>query len=503
MIFLLLIGGTGLTLSGINWYIGIAVWIAPVFLLMYTRKAKWYQFAFFFLVVSVSGAISQTCINLFHLTSVNIFNGISFGISYSIPYIIDKVFYKKNDKFYYSLIFPSAIIIVEYTMSYLIGTWGSISHTQYEIKSLLQLSSITGIFGITFIVAWFPSIVNWIIEKKSEHRLVYKSIIIYGSVVFIVLLYGELRMNYLFPTEKTVKTAAILSENDLHKMAENEKENLEKLSKDYTLEIPSHIYSDSSSVKTLIDRTYEASKHGAKIIVWNECALILNQQQKKNLISEIGSVCLKEKVYVLLAFLEECSDQNKKPFNNKSVLVSPKGEVVWEYMKSNLHPYAEDPIINRGNCEIPVIQTEYGKIGNVICYDLDLPKYIKQAGKQSVDILLVPAYDWAGITPLHSQMACLEAIQFGFSVVRSNGKGLTGTYDYMGNTISSVNSLTSHTKIVYSDVPIKAVNTFYSYTGDIIVYLAVLFLIFLIIIRFIKSKLAFTITYNIHISNGT
>ena len=485
---LLFVGGIGITLSGINWNIGITAWLAPVFLLMYTRNAKWFQMVFFFLVIAVSGMISQTSSNLYHLTSVNIINGLSYGITYSISYIIDKLIYKKEDRFYYTLLFPSAIVLVEFAVSSLIGTWGTIPHTQYAVKSLLQLSSITGIFGITFIVAWFPSVVNWIIEKKDEWRVVYNAVLIYGSILCIVLLYGDLRTRFQIQPENTVKVAAVISETDIHRVAESEKNALSELSIDYSATIPFRVFSDSLAIKTLVTRTCDASKQGAKIIVWNEIALILNQDQKEDLVLEIQSICLKDNVYVLLAFLEECADVNKKPFNNKSILVSPEGKIVWEYMKSFVHPTAEAPIINNGNYEIPIVQTEYGKIGNVICYDLDMNGYIKQAGKQSVDILLVPAYDWEEITPLHSQMACLEAIQYGFSLVRSNGKGLTVICDYMGNTIASTNTLTSNTKIVYADVPIRSVKTFYSALGDLIIYLAILFLIFLITKKVLKRK---------------
>ena len=278
---LLLIGGLGITLSGINWNIGITAWIGPVFLLMYTRNAKWYQMLFFFLVVAASGAISQTCNDLYHLTPVTIFNGLSFGILYSIVYVIDKLVYKKNDRFYYSLLFPSAIVLVEFAASSLIGTWGIIAHTQYEIKPLLQLSSLTGVFGISFIVAWFSSVVNWMIERKNECRAVYKAILIYGGVLFLVLLYGELRMTFHYPDSDTVKTAAVISETDILKFAEREKETLEKLAADYNTEVPSRLFSDSIAVATLINRTKEASSQGAKLIVWNEIALILSQDSKK------------------------------------------------------------------------------------------------------------------------------------------------------------------------------------------------------------------------------
>ena len=483
---LLLIGGAGIALSGMNWHIGITAWIAPIFLLMYTREAKWIHFIFFFLTMFVVGVVSQTGSNLLNLPAVHVSNGLSFGITYIIPFIIDKALYKKSGYYYYSLLFPSAFVLIEYAISPLAGTWGSIAHTQYEFKSLMQISSVTGIYGVTFMVYWFASVVNWVIEKKSESKTSYKGIFIYGGILCIVLFYGKMRISFSSENIKTTKVAAIISETDVHKIAE--KEEFKKLLSDYDGNISNDLFSDSLSIEKLVNRTNKASGQGAKVIVWNEIALILNQKQKTDLVSKIQSLCLKERVYVLLAFLEESPDKTKKPFNNVSIFVSPEGEIIWEYLKSFLHPVAEAPIVNAGNFELPTSQTEFGKLGNVICVDLDITNYIKQAGKQSVDILLVPAFDWEGITPLHSEMACVQAIQHGFSLVRANGKGVTAIYDYMGNSIASSNTLTSDTKIINADVPIKSAKTIYSRIGDIIILLTGLFMVISIIKRVIKRN---------------
>ncbi len=487
-IFLLLIGGIAITLAGINWTITIAAWLAPIFLLMYTRKAKWVEMLIFFLVLVVSGMISQTGNNLFHLPAVTIFNGISFGVLTSISYVVDKALYKRNSSFYVSLIFPSAVILVEFVVSFGIGTWGSIAHTQFDFKPLLQFSSISGTYGISFLVAWFASVINWLFEKRKKRHTFLTGVLIYSSIFVAVVLFGVIRVNLHSTNEKTVKVAAVLSEIDVHNVIVKEQKSLKTIANKYTHEIPPHIFSQPAFVNQLINRTKTASQQGAKIIVWNEIALILSQKQKEHLVPEIQSLCLKNKTYVLVAFLEESSEHDKKPFNNKSILISPNGKVVWEYMKSSLHPYAETPIINAGNFKIPFIKTEYGTIGNVICADLDMPNYIKQAGKQNVDILLVPAFDWPEITPLHSEMACLEAIQFGCSIVRANGKGETAIYNYKGNTIASVNTLTSDKKILFAEVPVQSNQTFYSRAGNVLILSSFAFLIIIIITRLIKRK---------------
>ncbi len=487
-IILLFVGAVLIAFSGLNWHNGIAAWIGPVFLLMYSRNTQWKFMWLFFIIISFAGGISMTENNFIHIPVVIIFNGIGFGILTIIPYIVDKLLNKKGNKFHYSLIFPTAIALVEFLASFAMGTWGSIAHTQYEFKPLMQLSSVTGIYIIWFIVAWFASVVNWIIENKSNGQAVLKGLLTFGGVLSMVLLYGFSSFKSVAPSVKTVKVAAVISENNIHEIAVRESEKFKEISSDSTMKIPARIFSDSLLVEKLINRTKKSAKLGAQIIVWNEVALILNQKQKQSLISEIQSVCKKEKVYILLAFLEESIERDKKPFNNICILISPKGELAWEYKKSYLEPHTEAKLVNNGNFDLPVLQTQYGKIGTAICADLDIQNYIKQAGEKAVDILLVPAFDWAGITPLHSQMASVEAIQFGFNLVRANGKGISAVYNYKGKELASLNNLNTNEKILMAELPLQSITTIYSKTGNVFIYLCMAFMAFVLIMHFLKPK---------------
>lgn len=485
---ILLIGAILLTLSGINWHIGVTAWIAPILLLNYTRNVKWIYFLLFFIVVAVSGMISQSCNNLFDLFTIDLMNGFSFAIFYSISYLIDKLLYKKGNNFVYTLIFPSIVVIIEFLVSSKIGTWGVVAHTQFFFKPLIQISSITGVYGISFMVTWAASVINWIIEQKTLISGIRKGGIIYLTLFLAVVLYGIIKLKTGDNNSKKLKIACIVSETDVHDLVADNQETFKRLSDNYQLQVPDELFSDSTRIDSLLSRTQKASDMGAKIIVWNEISLILNQTQKLNLLLETKEFCKTNQVYVLLAFLEYLPSENNKPFYNKSTLLNPDGDVSWEYSKSFLHPYAEAPVINEGNYSIPYIDTEYSRIGNVICADLDLPDYISQAGKNSIDIMLVPAFDWEGITPLHSQMACLAGIQYGFTIIRSNGKGLSAVYDYKGKEISSMNTFKSDEKILMAEIPIKSKSTVYSKTGDILVYLCIAFVFLITVRRILKTR---------------
>jgi apolipoprotein N-acyltransferase len=136
---------------------------------------------------------------------------------------------------------------------------------------------------------------------------------------------------------------------------------------------------------------------------------------------------------------------------------------------------------------IPFIDSEYGRIGNVILADLDLPRYMSQIRTKRIELLLVPAYDWEEITPYHSNMAAFAAIQYGASLVRANGKGIVAVYDYKGNALARKNTFTADSKIVYAEIPIQSTTTVYSIIGDAFVFFWIIFLLIVVGLKIAKN----------------
>lgn len=483
---ILIIGIIAFTLSGLNWNIGIAAWIAPILLLRYSKTTKWKYFIWLFLGMVFSASVSKSAENLAGIFIIYITTGLVYGVINCLPYILEKLLVDRGDKFYKTFIFPSAVVVTEYLLSLLIGIWGNTSIAQFYNFSFIQICSLFGIFGISFLIAWFASIINWIIDSNYNPKSLKLGLGIYAIVFVTVIFYGQLRIEYHKPQSKTVKVAAIKSEIDIHDVFKKLEKEIIELSKNYNKVIPDSIFSENTFIESQIHKTREALNNGAKIVVWNEISLILNQTQVAKLKQEIKNLCVIHNAYVVIAFLENNVSSLPKPFNNKSILITPEGEIAWEHIKYFLNPL-ERLIINSGDATIPFIDTKYGRIGNVLCSDLDVSIHIASAAKNEVDILLVPAYDWKEVTPYHSNMAVFSAIQFGISIVRSNGKGIVAFIDYQGNTIAQMNTFVSDRQIYYADVPIKSIKSVYSRIGDIIVYLSMLFLLVAFGLKFKSS----------------
>ena len=234
----------------------------------------------------------------------------------------------------------------------------------------------------------------------------------------------------------------------------------------------------------MINRTDKALSNGAKIVVWNEISLLLNPSQTGSLVEKVKDLCAKYQAFVLIAVLEKNAGDLPKPFNNISILVDPECQILWNYHKYYLSH--ERLVTNTGSGPIPFADTEYGRIANTICADLDFSTYISQVGKESVDILLVPAFDWEEVTHYHAHMAAFAAIQYGVSIVRANGMGITALYNTRGNIIAQSNTFKSDTKVTLAELPIIKATSIYSSIGDCFVYVWMVFLLIMIGLRFSK-----------------
>jgi apolipoprotein N-acyltransferase len=149
---------------------------------------------------------------------------------------------------------------------------------------------------------------------------------------------------------------------------------------------------------------------------------------------------------------------------NKLVVVDPAGEIVASYYKAR--PVPGDP--ESGASEsIPTIATPFGKLALGICYDLDFPSLIRQAGQANADVMIVPALDWQATDPIHTRMALFRAIENGFSIVRQTDHGLSQAADYQGRVLASMDYFTTKDRVMHAHVPTRGARTVYARMGDV------------------------------------
>ena len=371
----LALGAALLLISNGRWIHPWAPWLALALILRFVRREK----AFPGLAI---GAAAYTAVLLASFHGVVPLPGMLYyivmagiGLSAFLPFVADRLLAPRLHGFSATLVLPAAWVALEYSSSLFspFGTWGALAYTQYGFLPLMQLASVTGIWGIGFLIVWFAAIVNWAWERGFRLREITAGIMVFAVLFGAVLIGGGARLTHLKPGNK-VKVAALIPPRTITERV---------------AQIPGGDISRASILKAtagladaMLDQSRLAARSGAKIVLWSEGAVALRPEDEERYIGQGCALARQEGNYLFMAVAVMPPNYPRSPCENKLVWISPEGKVLKEYLKSR--PVPGEPTI-KGPGTIPVHGTGYGRIGSAICYDMDFPGLIRQAGKAGAD----------------------------------------------------------------------------------------------------------------------
>lgn len=118
-----------------------------------------------------------------------------------------------------------------------------------------------------------------------------------------------------------------------------------------------------------------------------------------------------------------------------------------------------------GPAALPVVDAPgIGRLGGAICFDMDFPGYLRQAGGRRADLLLQPSNTWGPIGAYHFADNALRAVEGGFTHVRCSSGGFSGVATPFYSFVHRAASL-NHRALSFS-VPLRrAVWTPYAHGG--------------------------------------
>ena len=462
--YLLLMAGAMLMLfSNGRWTFSLAAWLYPVFMLRFLRMQKSLNgFILMFVAIAIVNPIIWWKMMPLPPAFYFILTTVLMQLM-TIPFLADRLLAPRIRGFASTLIFPLTYCSIEYLMAVLTpkGTWTALAYSQANNHLLMQLASVTGIWGISFFVMWFASTMNWLWSHDFKWRVIRNGVLEFSGVAATILLFGIIRLNYIRPIPGTVLTASIVQQRDLNKGISScrwtDAKGIEK-------------YSDELEVN-LLDKTEQAANAGAKIVLWQESAGFIPKGREIAFTEKASQLAKRKKIYLFMSLWSVPEDFPLHRVENKMIIIDSLGNTKLTYIKNN--PAPPEPII-KGDGSIPTIQTSFGLLAPAICADADYQDFIRQAGRKKVDIMFIPANDWAEITPLHSQMAITRAIENGFALVHPAGQGLSVVADNRGRILSSMDYFKTDKQILLAAVPIHRDATFYALAGDYFPMLAML-----------------------------
>ena len=474
--FLWLIFGAILSLfvNG-RWIFPAAAWLAPIFLMHFSRTQKPFR-GFLFVLLLLSPVNIVAWKGAIPLQGVPYYAMMVMGAMFTaIIYLIDRLTYKHVNGFLSTLIFPSVSVAFEYlhviTSPY--GTNGSLAITQTNLP-MLQIVSITGIWGVLFLISWFAPFINWIWKKPFDILQIRTGFLIFTSIYISIFLFGSLRILLFTPQSETTRIASVTSalpDADIPP-AKEQWENFRAAS--------------AEKQSDILYLSRKAACAGAQIIIWHEGEVFILKEDEKLFVDKGCELAKNENVFLGMALATFTLEFPKELAENKIVWIDTTGTILFEYIKAIPTP-TEKCIAGDG--KVKLLNLPKSKIASTICFDLDFPSYISKFGKVGVDIMISPANDWDAISRIHPIQTSFRALEQGFSLVRPNtSTGLSVAYDYQGRLLASLDYAKTSQRILIADVPTKGVNTIYSTVGDLFAWLCVIGTLFLIVWALLKRK---------------
>jgi len=441
------------------------VWIAPIPILLFSLYER--KIAIIFLAAFLAYFIGGLNILYYATTILPIF-GFVIGIFisafiFAVIVVASRFIIKKSNRWWSVFAFPCLLITFEFIISNFssAGTVDSLAYTQFKFLPVIQVASITGIWGITFILGLFASAVvtAWYLRKNKKQMLL--GLFIPIAIIVFVLGFGGVRLVYSKPIG-TVKAGLLAAPLSMHNLFTINSQIAKEGVMSYFRQIP------------------KLKKQGVDIILMPEEIVITKPAYDTQILNLFQKAAKENRIMLAFGFRQLTNGKTK----NTAFVISKDGKIIIRYYKHHMVSATEGGFYIGKKTK--TFKLNKHLIGIAICKDNDFIYPDLEYSKKGVGSLLVLAWDFGIDRWLHAKPSFMRGVEGGYSVVRVAQDGYLSVTDECGRMLEI--KQTSFKKAVFMvvDVPIYAGNTIYSQFGDWFVWLSVIGIFLLIFMALLK-----------------
>ncbi len=444
--------------------IGLLGWVALVPLFLVLRSVR-FGHGFFYLVLYgvLSTLLSSYWLGTFSLVSLQIVVLI-FLVYYLVfaPLTLGLYRFMRPVRV---LVFPLAFTLFEYLRSigFLGYPWALTGHSQYALVPLIQLASVTGVWGISFIVLlansalaeFIGSVVDrqQIRRERRGVRRAFRALAVSAAVVATVLLAGTIALAVQSGGDRpyrTVRVAQVQQNND------------------------PRLSTYEETFATLRELTAQTVAENPDLIIWSETAFVPNLRRWAD---DQSSRRLHTLVNRFLSYQEELghwlltgnddyqivrddagSELERLNFN-AAVLFDDSGRRTQTYQKMKLVPFTEHfpyrdlfpwayelllqyevTFWAKGD-ERTVFEHPLVRFSTPICYEDVFPNYVRGFVLEGAELLANISNDYWSLTEVqakqHFVAGLFRSVENRRPVIRTTSSGLTGHIDAYGRVLAT------------------------------------------------------------------
>jgi apolipoprotein N-acyltransferase len=386
--------------------------------------------------------------------------------------------------------FPVLWVGLEYLRSFLMTgfPWASLGYSQYRFLPLIQMADVTGVYGLSFLIALANITVYLIIKSLVKNGT---GIHPGKGAIFFLVLFG-LTMAYGINRLDRPENGAPL------KVAQIQGNIDQSIKWDPAFQ--------EATVVIYERLTRLAGASGADLVVWPESAAPFYFQDEEKYAYRIKKLAESLKTFLVVGSPAYDNEAGNIKFRNSAFLISPRGEVAGRSDKIHLVPFGEYvplakllPFVHKlvvgvgdfspAERAVP-LSIDKGKIGVLICFEGIFPElsrsYVRAGSRLLVNITNDAWYGRSSAPYQHLSMTVFRAVENRVPLVRAANTGITAIIDCKGRIISSTPLFQE--AFLSGEVRLGTGDTLYSLYGDVFAKICLVLSAIFALTAFIRKK---------------
>lgn len=433
------------------------MWFAPLPLLWVALRSKWWVAALTTVAAMMLGSLNMWSylvgrLGLPAFAWVEIF--LAASVAFAAGVLLFRALVLRGAVWSALLALPALWVTSEYVRNLTSphGTAGSFAYSQLKFLPFLQLASVTGPWGMSFVLLLFPAAIA--IALHLRHSAPKRALQVAGvgmGVVALVLAFGLVRL--AMPTQKQmVKVGLITSDEKANLMVADPGADTERLFRDYAREAS------------------RLASEGAQAIVMPEKLGVTLQGKAAGTDAILQSVASRTGATIVAGVVHVDA-----PVKYNEARIYTPGSEVQRYDKEHMLPPFESNLTI--GTTLVVLTRPQQKWGVEICKDMDFTSPSRLYGNDDAGLMLVPAWDFIVDASWHGHIALMRGVEDGFSIARAAKNGFLTVSDDHGRIIGEVSSSSAPFATLLVSVPAAHHWTVYQWLGDWFAWVAIALLV--------------------------
>ena len=324
------------------------------------------------------------------------------------------------------------------------GTVGSLAYSQLRCLPILQLASVTGPAGITFLVLGIAAVMALTL-RAGRRAMVPASAA--GAMLLAIVIWGTWRLARPM-SGPTVQVGLVASDQNEH------------------LRLAKPGAATERQWEAYRPAVLELGRQGATVVVLPEKLGTVIESVTAQ--TDAFFQTLADQARILLVVGMDRTIGGGVAYNEARVY--RPGLAVGNYDKEHLLPSFENKYTP--GQKLLLLPAAAALLGVAICKDLDFPAPANRYGAAGVGLLLAPAWDFDLDRVYHGHVAIMRGVESGYSIARAAKQGYLTVSDSRGRVLAERPSNEAPFSTLLATVPAGHADTAYLKLGPTFGYIA-------------------------------